>query len=199
MRSVFSMLPDGMRKASTSSERTTSQITSATAIDLTHSHADCPTVRDGLELSATLILLHLFGLFPFGQEDIGLSRRLPITVGSEDEFLPVRRKHREAVEVSVGGHLGETGSVQVDQEEIEVSRPGVWVIRSKDESFSVRRKIGCEVGAAELGDLPRVGAIGVRHPKLHLGGAHQVLLEQILIVGLLFLRLGLEGAPRQHL
>src|SRR6185295_4449440 len=118
----FSMLPDGMRNASTRSDRTTSQITSATAMDLTHSQLDCPTVRGGLGLSATLGLLRsALRLFPLGYEHVGLARCFPITVGSKNKFLAIRRKHGETVEIAVAGDLRETGAVQVHQIEVEVA------------------------------------------------------------------------------
>src|SRR6266542_3348399 len=56
MSRVFSMLPEGIRNASTRKVRRKNQTTSATTIDLVHSHSQATTERAGAAVFAVMQL-----------------------------------------------------------------------------------------------------------------------------------------------
>src|SRR5262245_47984772 len=88
MSRVFSMLPEGIRNASTRRDRTTSQMTSATAIDLIHSQVDWPTVLDPFVLSLTLLLLAYFGSFHSARKMLVSPGIFPYRFDANTSFFP---------------------------------------------------------------------------------------------------------------
>src|SRR3990172_3057840 len=195
MSSVFSILPDGMRNASTRRARRKNQITSAAAMDFTHSQVCWDSaLACGVGVVGVMFTFRicLAWLRPLGHEYVRLSRDRPMPIGGKDQLGAVWREHWEPVEVPVRGDLHESRTVHVHEVEIEVAGPWILVVRREDDPPAVGMEIRCEVGPAEVRDLPLVRAVRVHDPQLHMARPDQVFGQEGPVVRRVLRRLRVE-------
>src|SRR5580658_6280832 len=115
---------------------------------------------------------------PIGHEDVDFVRRLGVAIRYEDQLFAIGRKLRKGAEAARGGDALNVRAVESDGVELELAGAQVLVIRRKNNSLAVDEESRGETGAAELGDLMLLAAIGAHHPKIHFIRLDEIFGEQ---------------------
>src|ERR1044071_10034058 len=118
-------------------------------------------------------------VLPVRDEDVRFTRFGVEAVRCPDEVSTIGAELREAIEVGIGRHLFEPGSVRIDQVQIEVATPRILIVGRENDAPTVRSEERSEVGASQVGDLVLVGAVRVHHPDLHLVRTNHLLSKQV--------------------
>src|SRR5688500_969249 len=120
-------------------------------------------------------------VLPVRDEDVRFTGLRVGAIRGPHESSPVRAELREAVELRVGGHLFQPRAVDVDEVQVKITAARILVIRRENDPRTIGSEERSEVGAAEVGDLTLVRAIGVHDPDLHLVRADHLLAEEIAV------------------
>ena len=91
-----------------------------------------------------------------------------VPVRCPNELLAIGTEHRKPVKGRRGCNLLHPGAVRIDEEEIEISQLRIGMMVGRDNDLPpVRRPRWPRARGTLLGDLPRVAAVGVHHPRIH--------------------------------
>ena len=106
-----------------------------------------------------------------------------IPVRGKHQFFPIRRKHRERIEITLGSDLFQSASVQVNHEELEIVTAVGEIIAGENDSPAIGREKRCPVGFAEVRNLPEIAAVDIADIYFHIGRSYQSLRQELFIFG----------------
>ena len=135
---------------------------------------------------------------PVGDEDVGRACPAVVAVGAERDALAVGREHREAVKRIVETDLDGLHAVDVGHENVE--REGArFVVGAEQDVLAVRVEVGGPVGAAEVGDLAHLAAVGLGDVQFHFRRLYQAARQKAQVLIHSFAHFGAARAPHDVL